>query len=198
VLSADSTASCTVYAGGIRRITQDKTERAHGFVSDWRILIAAKGAARRARACRAMLSRGMPTYDRAVSIRVYDAGDGSLLRGFRVAGFMVPSLDVQACGWTPRRLTANPESAVSSHALRPDSAQRPRAPKSKTARFPAFFCTFRFGPNLLPVLGFEVRARCEWLRVAASPLVHPETTACAKNIGEGTAMATLTLTVRLS
>jgi hypothetical protein len=34
-------------------------------------------------------------------------------------------------------------------------------------RFPAFFCIFRFGSNFLSVLGFEVRARCEWLRCAA-------------------------------
>ena len=46
--------------------------------------------------------------------------------------------------------------------------QRPPAPKPETARFPAIFCTFRFGRNSLPVLGFEVQARCGWLRVAAS------------------------------
>jgi hypothetical protein len=54
-------ASCTVYARGIRRITQGKPERAHGFVSDWRILISAQRAARCARSCRAVLRRGMPT-----------------------------------------------------------------------------------------------------------------------------------------
>ena len=35
-------------------------------------------------------------------------------------------------------------------------------------RFPAFFCTFRFGCNSLLVLAFDVQARCGWLRVAAS------------------------------
>jgi hypothetical protein len=37
----------------------------------------------------------------------------------------------------------------------------------ETARLPAIFCTLRFGRNFLPVLGFEVQARCGWLRVAA-------------------------------
>ena len=46
--------------------------------------------------------------------------------------------------------------------------QRPPAPKLETARFPAIFCTLRFGRNSLLVLGFDVQARCGWLRVAAS------------------------------
>jgi hypothetical protein len=58
-------ASCTVYARGIRRIFRGKPERAHGFVSDWRILIAAKREARSARACRAVPRRGMSTCERA-------------------------------------------------------------------------------------------------------------------------------------
>ena len=41
-----------------------------------------------------------------------------------------------------------------------DVAARAPSFRPKTMRFPAFFCTLRFGSNFLSVLGFEVRARC--------------------------------------
>jgi hypothetical protein len=44
----------------------------------------------------------------------------------------------------------------------------PCGPRLETARFLAFFCTFRFVCNSLQVLvGFDVQAWCGWLRVAA-------------------------------
>jgi Arm DNA-binding domain len=85
---------------------------------------------------------------------------------------------------------------------RRDSNPRPPAPKRETTRFLAFFCTFRFGRNSLPVPGFEVQARCGWLRAAAlkrrrgvTP-VSPRNDLPLANLGKQKGMATVTLTAR--
>jgi hypothetical protein len=63
-------------------------------------------------------------------------------------------------------------------------------PQAGKTRFPALFCTLRFGGNPLQVLAFDVQARCGWLRVAASkrcrgvPPCHPETISCTRNTGK--------------
>ena len=69
-------------------------------------------------------------------------------------------------------------------------------------RFPAFFCIFRFVANFLSVLGFEVRARCEWLRVEALKRRRgftrgsPQNDLLREKHREETPMATVTFTVR--
>jgi transposase len=89
---------------------------------------------------------------------------------------------------TRKRLFHSPRSTIA-RAFACSRCVTTPAIKPETTRFPAIFCTFGFGSNFLPVLGFEVRERCEWLRVAASKRRRgvtpgsPRTTSCAKNIG---------------
>jgi hypothetical protein len=133
----------------------------------------------------------------AISSRRYRTGRRTHARDDRPPlgwQFFAPAEDLR-CKPGPRRCRATFTIALSRSLAPPTTScdvLRTPAPKPRTVRFPAFFCTLRFGPNFLPVLGFEVRARCEWLRGAAVKRRRgftrgsPRTTSCAKNIGRKT------------